>query len=112
MDKVKTQQRPPMDWGSPPPGFRFVQFERVEPEENIHRFYLVGWLPTLLDDGAVVRLYGRKGGAQRILTTPFPSLTEAWPFIRSLIKTRLRHGYRVVAPATYRGGLPDPGVEV
>lgn len=101
-----------MDWESPPSDFRFVQFERVEPAENVHRFYLVAWLPTLLDDGAVVRLYGRKGGAQRTLTTPFPSLQEAWPLIRSVIKARLRHGYRVVAPEIYRGDRPDPGVEV
>ncbi|MFQ5856024.1 MAG: WGR domain-containing protein [Anaerolineae bacterium] len=104
-----------MDWESPPSDFRFVLFERVEPEDNAHRFYLVGWLPTLLEEGAVVRLYGRKGGAQRTLTTPFSSLTEAWPFIRSVIKTRLRHGYRVVAPETYQATAApseDPAVEL
>ena len=81
-----------MDWEALPSDFRFVLFECVEPEENVHRFYLVAWLPTLFEEGAIVGVYGCKGGAQRTLTTPFPSLTEAWPFIRSLIKARLRHG--------------------
>ena len=47
-------------------------------------------------EGAVVRSYGRKGGSNRILSTPFDSLETAWPFIRRTIKARLRHGYQVV----------------
>jgi hypothetical protein len=30
---------------------------------------------------------------------PFASLEEAWPLLRSIIRARLRHGYRVTAPA-------------
>ncbi len=92
----------PMDWESPPPGFRFVLFDRTEPAQNTYRFYLIGWLPTLFDDGAVVRLYGRKGATQKVLMTPFPSIEQAWPFIRSVIKARLRHGYRIIVPDAYR----------
>ena len=96
-----------MNWESPPPGFHYVLFDRTEPEKNVQRFYLVGWLPTLLDDGAVVRLYGRKGSSQRTLTTPFASLAEAWPFIRAEIKARLRHGYQVVTPEAYQAEALD-----
>ncbi len=92
-----------MNWESPPPGFRYVLFDRTEPGQNVYRFYLVAWLPTLLDDGAVVRVYGRKGVSQKIHTTSFPSLGEAWPLIRAVIKTRLRHKYRVVQPEKYSG---------
>ncbi len=94
----------PMDWESPPSGFRFVLFDRTEPAKNAYRFYLIGWLPTLFDEGAVVRLYGRKGTTQRARATPFPSITEAWPLIRSVIKTRLRHGYQIVAQNTDQPG--------
>lgn len=86
-----------MDWDDPQEGFRFVLLERVEPEKNMHKYYLVAWMPTLFDKGAVVRIFGRKGGFQRVLAPkPHESLHEAWPIIRRVVKTRLRHGYRVV----------------
>ena len=84
-------------WQTPPAGFQAIHFERINPERNEQRYYYIGWQPTLTDEGAVVRIYGRKGGGQRILTpTPFKSLTAAWPTLRSHIRTRLRHGYRIV----------------
>lgn len=86
-----------MDWNAPFPGFRFVLFDRTDPVQNVQRFYLVAWLPTLFEEGAVVRMFGRKSVSQRLYSTPFPSLTEAWPFIRSTIKARLRHGYQITA---------------
>jgi predicted DNA-binding WGR domain protein len=85
-------------WAKPPAGFRCVLFDRTDPPQNAQRFYLVGWLPTLLDDGAVVIMYGRKGSSQRMRILPFASLDAAWPTIRAAIRTRLRHGYRVVLP--------------
>ncbi len=94
-----------MDWEQPLPDFRYVLFERVDPAKNEARFYYLGRQPTLLDTGAVVRLYGRKNGFQKIITPqPFASLKAAWPLIRSIIKTRLRHDYRVVEPEEYCGG--------
>lgn len=91
-----------MDWQSPPPNFRFVLFERINPAKNEFRFYYLAWTRTLFDEGAVVRLYGRRGGHQRLITPqPFSSLEEAWPLIREIIKTRLRHDYQVVQPEEY-----------
>jgi predicted DNA-binding WGR domain protein len=87
---------------APPAGFRGLLLDRDDPPRNARRFYLVAWQPTLFDEGAVIRLYGRKGGFQRLLTTPFPSLAAAWPFIRATIRRRLRHGYRVVWVAAER----------
>jgi predicted DNA-binding WGR domain protein len=84
-------------WETPPEQFQAIGFERVNPERNEQRYYYISWQPTLIDDGAVVRIYGRKGGGQQVPTpTPFNSLAEAWPTIRKHIHTRLRHGYRVV----------------
>jgi predicted DNA-binding WGR domain protein len=89
-------------WDTPPTDFRFLLFERVNPEKNESRFYYLGWQPTLLDEGAVVRLFGRKNGAQRMLTPqPYASLEEAWPLLRAIIKTRLRHGYKIIQPPGY-----------
>jgi predicted DNA-binding WGR domain protein len=91
-----------MNWETPPPGFRSVLFDRTAPGQNAYRYYLVAWWPTLLDEGAVVCAYGRKGASQTVRVKPFSSLAEAWPLIRATIKTRLRHHYRVVEPEDYR----------
>jgi predicted DNA-binding WGR domain protein len=93
-----------MDWESPPDNFRFVLFERVDPSKNARRFYWLGWQATLFGEQAVVRVFGRKGETQRVIAAPFDSLEAAWPLVRSLIKARLRHGYRVVALDGYRAG--------
>jgi len=82
-----------------PASFCYALFERVNPARNEARFYYVSWQATLFDDGAVVRLWGRKGETQSELATPFPSLAEAWPMLRRLLRSRLRRGYRVVEAA-------------
>jgi len=79
-------------------GFTFLRLERVDREKNVARFYELCWTPTLLG-WAVVRRYGRIGRSQRTLISPFPDKETAWPLIRALVKRRLRHGYRVTAPA-------------
>jgi predicted DNA-binding WGR domain protein len=105
-------------WQDPPENFSYILFERVDPARNEQRFYYLAYLPTLVGP-AVVRVYGRKNGAQRVVAPlHFASLAEAWPTLRKHIRTRLRHGYRVVGPAAYRGAgssqrdqRPDTGTE-
>ncbi len=90
------------DWETPPEDFDYLLFERVNRAENVARYYLLAWQPTLFDKGAVIRVYGRKSGFQRALVPQsFDSLDEAWPLLRAVIKTPLIHGYRVVAPEAY-----------
>jgi hypothetical protein len=96
------------NWETPPANFSFILFERVRPEQNECCFYYLAYLPTLLDERAVIRLYGRKGSAQRLITPqPFGSLQAAWPLLREIIKTRLRHGYRIVQPEAYDHTCPN-----
>ena len=77
--------------------FSYLLFDLTDPAKNRHRFYYLAWQPTLFDRGAVVRVYGRKGGQQHVLSAvPFASLDDAWPMIRQIVQTRLRHGYRIV----------------
>ena len=81
-----------------PENFRYILFEKTAPQRNVDRFYYVAWQATLLDDGAILRLYGRKGGWQRMLAPlPFASVADARPTLESLVKRRLKRGYRVVA---------------
>jgi len=91
-------------WETPCADFTYLLFERVEPAENANRYYYLGWMPTLLHSNAVVRFFGRKGETQRMIQPqPFDTLDEAWPLIRSIIRARLRHGYRIVQPREYVG---------
>ena len=83
------------EWTNPPKAFRYIHFELINPGLNQRRFYLISWQETLLGPG-VVRVWGRKGETQTLTVDPFPSLGEAWPTIRATIRSRLRHGYKVV----------------
>jgi len=78
-------------------GFSYIRFERIDAEKNEQRYYYLGWEETLFDKGAVVRRYGRLNGQAHVLAPePFPTLDEAWPYIRSIIRRRLRNGYKIV----------------
>ncbi len=80
-----------------PQDFRYILFEKVDPARNMARFYYLAWQATLLESGAIVRLYGRKGGWQRMLSPlPFASAAEARPTLEAFVKRRLKRGYRVV----------------
>ena len=81
-----------------PDDFRYILFEKTDPRRNIDRFYYIAWQATLLDTGVLVRLYGRKGGWQRMLSPlPFASQKEARPILDAFIKRRLKREYRIVA---------------
>jgi predicted DNA-binding WGR domain protein len=82
------------------PGFTYLLLERIDLAKNENRFYYLAWQPSLFDYGTVVRMYGRRDGQQRRLSPlPYPSLADAWPVIRALIRRRLRHGYQIKEPA-------------
>jgi hypothetical protein len=78
--------------------FDYLLFERVNPAQNVYRFSSLAWQPSLVEDGVVVRIAGRKlNGRQQVLALlSYSSLEAAWPLIRRIIHTWLRHGYRMV----------------
>ena len=79
-----------------------MTFSKVILEKLV--FLKLRWTAQLFDVGAVVRLYGRKGETQHLITPqPFSSLEEAWPLLRTIISKRLQHGYRIVLPEAYQG---------
>ena len=73
-----------------------VLLHRVDPVLNEARFYWLQVGPSLLDDHAVLRIWGRIGGAQRSLVTPCPSAEAAQKLARRLLRRRLRRGYQIV----------------
>jgi hypothetical protein len=44
----RAEKTHPMNWEFPPQDFRFILFDRTEPEKNARRFYLIGWMLFLI----------------------------------------------------------------
>ncbi|MCL4302959.1 MAG: WGR domain-containing protein [Anaerolineae bacterium] len=68
---------------------------RIDPAKNMARFYLVEAAPSLLDSFAVLRVWGRIGGAQQHKITPCASAAEAEQLAERLIKRKIKRGYKV-----------------
>jgi len=79
-------------------GFQsYARFERVTPEANGQRFYVLTLQPTLLGDLALVRTWGRIGtqGQQR-LSGSYPDRDTAQPLVERLVRRRLTRRYELV----------------
>ena len=61
-----------MDFEQAPDSFGYVVFDRTDRDADARRFYMIAWQSTLLDDGAVVRTFGRKGRWKRVHDHPLP----------------------------------------
>ncbi|MEW5956542.1 MAG: WGR domain-containing protein [Chloroflexota bacterium] len=77
-------------------GPRSALLHRINPLCNEARFYYVLVGPALLDRYAVVRVWGRIGGQQRIMVTPCQTDDEARTLANRLIRRRLKRGYTLV----------------
>lgn len=73
-----------------------IRLERIEPEKNRRRFYLVTWTQTLWRTWAVWREWGRIGeDARGTQVTEFRSEDEALYLSSKVIELRLKRGYQV-----------------
>lgn len=73
-----------------------IFLHRINPAKNEARFYLVEATPTLLDPYAVIRVWGRIGGAQRHKINPCRSAAEAEELAERLVRRKIKRGYKVV----------------
>ena len=77
-------------------GFRaYVRFESRDPQQNRDRYYDLLWQPTLFGEGALVRVWGRRGQSATTRVRTYPDRACAQSAVRQLVRTRLRHGYQV-----------------
>jgi predicted DNA-binding WGR domain protein len=81
---------PPIGWD------KSILLHRINLARNEARFYYVLVGPALLDRHAVIRVWGRIGGQQRIMVTPCETDDEARTLAEKLIQLRLKHGYTLV----------------
>jgi predicted DNA-binding WGR domain protein len=67
-----------------------MHLARIDPEENVARFYKLDVQPTLFGEWAVVRKWGRLGRGGTVRSTPYGTASEA---------IKQRRGYRALGSA-------------
>ncbi len=71
--------------------------QRVDYDQNVNRFYLIGVQPALFDQVAVIRFWGsREKDYQQVMVRPFDSQASARQAADRLIRAKLRRGYCIV----------------
>jgi len=75
----------------------YVRLRSVDPARDRDRSYTLTWQPGLVGDGALVRCWGRTGGAERTRADYYPDRAAAQAHVEAILRRRLRHGYRVLA---------------
>ena len=75
---------------------RSILLHRIRPAANEARFYFLQIGPTLTDEMAVTRVWGRLGRWQRIQVTPCTSREAAQNLARRLVRRRLQRGYQII----------------
>lgn len=73
-----------------------ILLHRIDPERNEARFYLIQAGASVVDQHAVLRIWGRIGGAQHAMATPCSSAEEAEQLAQRLVTRRLKRGYSIV----------------
>jgi predicted DNA-binding WGR domain protein len=83
--------------------------KRIDPEEDVNRWYAVGVQPGLLDGASLIRFWGsRETFYQQMSLEPFPSNFDARAAADRLIRIKLRRGYRFVGGYLPEGMDPMP----
>ena len=70
-----------------------ILLERVDPTQNMARYYVLSIEPTLFGDSALVREWGRIGSMGQRRTEFFPQPTEAHLALDAWLKRKCRRGY-------------------
>jgi predicted DNA-binding WGR domain protein len=72
-----------------------VRMRRIEPEKNMYRFYAMSIQPTLFNEWAVVRNWGRIGTAGRSRLDIHNGPGEAIDAIGEIKSAKIKRGYLV-----------------
>jgi predicted DNA-binding WGR domain protein len=70
---------------------------RVDPDQNMARFYRVEVLPDLFGEIVVERRWGRIGGRGQFRATSYATTSLAEAAASDLIRVKERRGYKVAA---------------
>ena len=70
-----------------------IMLRLIDPEKNKWRFYHLDVQPDLFGQWCLVREWGRIGRHGQLLTTPYPSATEAQTALNRQQRRKERRGY-------------------
>ncbi len=71
-----------------------VHLRRVDPSQNMRRFYSLSIQPTLFGGASLVREWGRIGTRGQSMNETFDERDEADDALTRLERTKRRRGYR------------------
>ncbi|MCJ8507050.1 WGR domain-containing protein [Rhizobium lemnae] len=71
-----------------------VHLHRIDPERNMHRFYLLSLQPTLFGGVSVTRNWGRIGSSGQTMMQTFEAEDDATAALLRLEREKRRKGYR------------------
>lgn len=71
-----------------------VYLTRIDPGQNMARFYSMSLQPNLFGEWSLVREWGRIGRGGQVKATPYPARTEAEDALEKLRTAKVRKGYR------------------
>ncbi|MCO5164716.1 MAG: WGR domain-containing protein [Mesorhizobium sp.] len=71
-----------------------VHLRRIDPSQNMRRFYTLAIQPTLFGGASVVRNWGRIGTNGQSMMETFDKVEEAGATMVKLERTKRRRGYR------------------
>lgn len=76
-----------------------VHLRRIDPTQNMHRFYTLAIQPTLFGGASVIRNWGRIGTNGQSMMETFDQPEEASVALGQLERAKRRRGYRDVGAA-------------
>lgn len=71
-----------------------ILLERIDPTQNMARYYVLSIEPTLFGDSALVREWGRIGSSGQRRSELFPQPSDAHPALDTWLKRKRRRGYQ------------------
>jgi predicted DNA-binding WGR domain protein len=71
-----------------------ILLERIEPSQNMARYYVLSIEPTLFGDSALVREWGRIGSSGQRRSEFFPQPSDARLALHAWLKRKRRRGYQ------------------
>ncbi|AZO18883.1 WGR domain-containing protein [Mesorhizobium sp. M2A.F.Ca.ET.043.05.1.1] len=76
-----------------------VYLRRIDPSQNMRRFYALAIQPTLFGGASVIRNWGRIGSNGQSMVETFDSEDDAATASIKLERAKRRRGYRACDPA-------------
>ena len=73
-----------------------IRLTRIDPDQNMSRYYQLHLQPGLFGDCDLVREWGRIGSSGTIRTSPYPTQAAATAALAEAVTQRHKRGYRTI----------------